>query len=159
MLGSAQQLAVIARAEQYEIDRASLGDLGLDAHHRCRRHSHQTRPFADRMIEMGDPHRLCEHLERVVIAIGVERVAAVVARCHGPAARSELVEQGHAAPARRAVAGAIHQIEVAHRQTDDGQTRLGDQIHRPVRFRGRLQRQAAAMADDDLPAKPPFDRD
>ena len=33
----------------------------------------------DRMIEMADPHRLAEHLDHVEVAIGVERVAGIVA--------------------------------------------------------------------------------
>ena len=56
-----------------------------------------------RMIEMQDARALAEHLDRVEIAIGVERVAGIV-RGDGDrdAGGAELVEQGDAAPARRA---------------------------------------------------------
>ena len=46
---------------------------------------------------MGDPHRLRQHFERIGIATGIERVAAVVARRHRPdVARGEFVQQGYA---------------------------------------------------------------
>src|SRR5213082_2060550 len=57
------------------------------------------------MIEMQDACRLAINLEHVEIAIGVERIARVVARDHhGDATGSELMQGSDAAPARRAAA-------------------------------------------------------
>ena len=61
------------------------------------------RPVGDRVIEMQDARRLAEHLEHVEIAIGIERIAGVVGGDGDRhAARLQLVQQRHAAPARRA---------------------------------------------------------
>ena len=77
-----------------------------------------------RMIEMQDARRLAIDLEHVEIAIGVERIARVVARDHhGDARGIELMQRRDAAPARRAAGHAILQIHVAHRQRHDRDAR------------------------------------
>src|SRR5260370_12604775 len=79
------------------------------------------------MVEMGDARGLCHHLEHVVGAEGVERVATIV-RGDGDldAFSLELMEQRHAAPARRAAGVAALQIHVTHRQADDGNASVSD---------------------------------
>ncbi len=67
----------------------------------------RARPVGAVVVEMQDPRRLAEDLEHVEIAIGVERVARVVARHHhGDARCLELVQRRDAAPARRAAGAA-----------------------------------------------------
>ena len=84
-------------------------------------------PVGAGVVEMQDARRLAEDLEHVEIAIGVERVARVVARDHhGHARRLQFVQRRNAAPARRAAGLPVLQIHVAHRQADDGEARLRD---------------------------------
>ncbi len=57
-------------------DPAMIGQLG-DLR---RRRSDQRRRIRKRMVEMQDPHRLPKRVDHVVVAVGVEAVAAIVAR-------------------------------------------------------------------------------
>ena len=99
---------------------------------------------------MADARGLAEHLEHVVVPEAVERVAAVIAR-HGDANAPgrELVHEGHAPPARGAPGHAILQVQVAHRETDDADPGLGDEVERFRHGVGRLDGQAAAVTAGD----------
>ena len=81
-LETRQHLAVVARPEHDQVGRAALPDAAIFPVelHDLRRHRGRGRdPVAVRMVEMGDLHRLGEALQHVVVAIGVEWVAHVVA--------------------------------------------------------------------------------
>ena len=99
---------------------------------------------------MGDAHRLAEDLDHVEIAIGIERIAGVVGgdRDRNPVL-DEFVQQGDAAPARRAVGDAVLQVHVAHGQRDDGDAGFGDPLQRCLGFGVGLDRKRATMTDDD----------
>src|SRR5947209_916712 len=104
------------------------------------------------MIEVQDARRLAIDLKHVEIAIGIERIARVVARDHyGDARGVELVQGRDATPARRAAGDAVLQIHVAHRQRHDRDARFGYLRD----DRGTLtivgERERAAVAGDDAP--------
>ena len=100
---------------------------------------------------MQDARRHAVDLQHVEIAIGVERIARVVGGDGDrDAARLHLVQQRHAAPARRrAVLAAVLQVEIAHRQRHDGEAGLRHLVQRCQHVQVRLPRQRAAMADQD----------
>src|SRR4030095_11919214 len=74
------------------------------------------RPVAERMVEMSNAGGLGHDLEHVVVAEGVERIAAIVGGDRQvDASTLELVQQRDAAPARRASGAAALQVHVANR--------------------------------------------
>ena len=104
------------------------------------------------MVELEDARRLAPDFHHVEVAIGVERVARVVGRDGDrDAARGHLVHQRAAADPRRAACGgiAVLEVEIAHRQGDDGDRRLGDGVEDPVRLVVRHRHQRAAVAAGD----------
>src|SRR2546421_4575064 len=109
---------------------------------------------------MADPRGLAKHLEHVMVAEAVERVATVVAR-HGDAHATlrEFVQERDAAPARRAAGDSILQIEAAHRQAHHADAGLGGEIHRLPHGLWRLRSEAAAVTSHELgPHSPPEHR-
>ena len=128
-LRTRHQLVHRARVEQDQVSRrAGAQHAVVDAHDRGRHRVTERRRVAVRMIEMQDAHRLAERVHHVVIAIGVERIAAIVARDRDRhAGAPQLLDQGHAAPARRAVGHSVLQVHVDGRQRDDADAGLRDQ--------------------------------
>ncbi len=89
---------------------------------------------------------LGENLDRIEIAIGIKRIAGVIAADRDRDAGSrELAQQGHPAPARRAPFRAVLQIHVAHRQRHHRNTggRYYTRATRAVRI-GGWRRQACS---------------
>ncbi|HVA12110.1 MAG TPA: hypothetical protein VNF99_02565 [Stellaceae bacterium] len=93
------------------------------------------------MIKMHDPHRLAEGLDHVVIAIGMERVAAIVAADgDGNPAAAHFLDRCDAAPTRCPTALAILKIKVDRRQGHHGDPRLGAKIDGAASLRFGLNR-------------------
>ena len=88
---------------------------------------------ANGIVEMQDAHALAPDLHHVEIAIGVERIARVVAGDHRlDARRFQFVQRGDAAPARRAAGVPILQVHIAHRQRHDGEPGARDLLDHPL---------------------------
>ena len=68
------------------------------------------------------------------------------------------MQRGDAAPARRAAGLAILKEHVAHRQADDAEAGARDGVDRPSPFVILLQRERAAVADQDGALKAALDR-
>ncbi len=84
-------------------------------------------PVVERVVELADPHCLLEDLVHVEVTVGAEGVAGIVAgEGQRDATGLDFVDQRDAAPARGAARLPALQIEVAHRQADDGDSGLGD---------------------------------
>ena len=99
---------------------------------------------------MQDAGGFAVDLHHVVVAVAVERVAAIVGGdSHGNAACSHLVQQGHAAPARGAAGGTVLKVEIAHRQRHHGDARLRHEVEGAKRLLRFLGREAAAVAAQD----------
>ena len=102
------------------------------------------------MVELGDAHGFPVHLHHVVVAVGVERVPAIVGgEGDRHAGGAEFVHHGDAAPARGAALCSALQIHVAHRQVDDVQARVGAEGDRRRCLFFRLDGQGADVADLD----------
>ena len=108
---------------------------------------------------MADARGLAEHLEHVVIAESMERVATVVTgHRDGHAPRRELVQQRDAAPARGVLGDPALQIEIAHRQAHHADPGLRGEIEGLAHDLRRLDGEAAAVtADDPASEAPPED--
>ena len=151
VLGAAEQLAPRPRPEQDEIRRTVLTQPSRVGKARSVGRGSRNRgwPVTDGMVEMGDLHRLGEHFQPIEIAIGVERVAHVVAgKRYRDAPRLHLVQQRNAAPARGFPGTAILEIQVAQRQADRVQPCCGSQVKRTVNLVRRTPGEAAAMTDN-----------
>jgi hypothetical protein len=99
------------------------------------------------MIEVQNPNGLTEGIDHVVIAISVERIAAIVAGDRDRyAVLTHFVDRRDAAPARRPSAAPVLKIEVYGRQRDHRDTRLGAEIEGSANLLLRLDREAATMA-------------
>src|SRR5260370_36909190 len=82
-----------------------------------------------------------------MIAIGVERIAAIVARDRdGYAALAHFADRRYPAPARRPPVAPILKIKIDGWQRHYRDTRLGAQVERPAYLPFALDRQAAALA-------------
>src|ERR1700739_1721168 len=85
----------------------------------------QRRRAGQRMIQMQDADRLTEGIDNVVVAIGIETIAAIVAGRRDPnAAPEHLVNYGNAAPAWRPTLVTVLQVHVDRRKRDDGDVSL-----------------------------------
>ena len=108
---------------------------------------------------MENSNPLAPDLEHVEIAVSIKRIANVVAGDHDADARGlELMQRSHAAPARGAPAPPVLQEHVAHRQRHDTYPRFRNRLDRPPLFVLILERQRAAMADQDSPGEASPDR-
>ena len=108
---------------------------------------------------MQDPRSFAPDFHHVEIAIGVKRIARVVARDHHiDAGGFQLMQRGDAAPTRRAAGRPVLQEHVAHRQADDAQAGARDGVDGPSPFVILLQRERAAVADQDGRGKAALDR-
>src|SRR5258707_620277 len=102
------------------------------------------------MIEMQDANGLAKRVDHVVIAVGIETVAAIVAGGgNADSALDHLVHHRDPAPTRRAAAVPVLEIHIDRRQCHDGYVRFSQQVERPVDLTLALHRKAAAMATDD----------
>ena len=101
------------------------------------------------MIEVQNPHGLTEGINHVVIAISMERIAAIVAgdRDRYPAL-AHFVDRCDAAPARRPLSAPVLKIKIYGWQRDHRDTRLGAEIEGPTYLFFGLDRKAATMATD-----------
>src|SRR5260370_18578205 len=82
-----------------------------------------------------------------MIAIGVERIAAIVARDRdGYAALAHFADRRYAAPARRPPVAPILKIKIDGWQRHYRDTRLGAEVEGPAYLPFGLGRQAAPMA-------------
>jgi hypothetical protein len=99
------------------------------------------------MIEVQNPNSLTEGVDHVVIAIGVERIAAIVAGDRDRyAALAHFVDRRDAAPTRRPSIAPILKVKIYGRQRDHRDTRLGAEIEGSANLLLGLDRKAAAMA-------------
>ena len=109
------------------------------------------------LVELRDTDCLRENLDRIEVAVGVERIAGVIASDGDGDARSrKFVQQGYASPARRSTRLlAILQIHVAHRERDDRDAGRGHTGNRAFRISCGPAGEAATMTggDTSLPAE------
>jgi hypothetical protein len=130
-----------AFGDRPELPRADDG-LGHRTRHRER--------IGERMIEVQYPHGLAEGINHVVIAISMERIAAIVAGDrYRYAAPAHFMDRRDAAPARRPSAAPILKIKIYGRQRDYRNTRLSAEIEGPAYLLFGLDRKAATMTTDD----------
>ena len=109
--------------------------------------THRLRPLAERVIEMRNSHCLAIDFEQVVIAVGIERIAAIVrGKRDRHAGCAKLVDQGDPTPTRCTPGIPALQIHVAHRQHDNCDPRFDAEPDRLRRKFFGLQRERAAMA-------------
>ena len=121
-----------------------------EAHDLGRGGAQHAHPRPLRMVEVENAGRLAKHFQHVEIAIGVERIAGIVAGDHHrDAGGVELVQRGDPAQPRGSSGGAILQVHVAHRQRHDGDAGLPHSIDDARAIRLRHDRQRAAMSGDD----------
>ncbi|MPL60722.1 hypothetical protein SDC9_06283 [bioreactor metagenome] len=146
-LRAGEELGPAAGAADHQIGGRTRGQRGrIEAAGAGGVRGEGARPVGAGVVEMRDPRRLAHHLDHVEIAIGIERIAGVVGgEADVDAARSHLVHQRHPAPARRAAGRAVLQVHVAHRQADDIQPGLRDQIERARRLGLGLHGKRTAM--------------
>ncbi len=110
------------------------------------------RRLRDRMIEVQDAHGLPERIDHVVVAVGVEAVAAVVAGGgDGDPALAHLAHERDAPPARCASGHAVLQVHVHRWQRDNRDAGLCQQVERRQCLRLGLHRETAAVAAGDAP--------
>jgi hypothetical protein len=99
------------------------------------------------MIEVQNPNGLTEGIDHVMVAIGVERIAAIVAGDRDRyATLAHFVDRRDATPARRPSANPVLKIKIYGWQRDDRDTRLGAHIEGSVHLLFGLDRKAATMA-------------
>ena len=129
----------------------------VEAAYLARRSREGERPVVAGMVEMADAGGLAHHLDHVEVAIGVERVARVVGgEGDRDGALGHLVDERDAAPAWGPLASGL-EVEVAHRQRDDGDLGLRHQVERAPPLVVGLHRERAAMADRDGGIEVPLD--
>ena len=105
-----------------------------------------------RMIEVQNPDGLAEGINHVVIAISVERVAAIVAGDrYRYAALAHFVDWRDAAPAWRPSLAPVLKIKIYDWQCDYRYPRLGAEIEGPAYLLFGLDRKAATMATNYAP--------
>jgi hypothetical protein len=101
------------------------------------------------MIEVQNPNGLTESIDHVVIAVGVERIAAIVAGdCHRYATLTHFMDRRDASPTRRPSTAPVLKVKIYGWQRDHRDTRLGAEIEGPANLLLGLDRKAAAMATD-----------
>ena len=101
------------------------------------------------MIEVQNPHGLTEGINHVVIAISMERIAAIVAGDrHRYPALAHFVDRCDAAPARRPLTAQVLKIKTYGWQRDHRDTCLGAEIEGPTYLLFGLDREAATKATD-----------
>ncbi len=123
-----------------------------EPHDGGRRRAAQRRGLAERVVEVGDAHRLPPRVQHVAVAVGVERVAGVVARHRDAHARvPEFPQRRDAAPARGAAGRAVLEVHVHRRQAHDRDAGVAQQRGLLAERRLVLQRQRTAMAAGDAP--------
>jgi hypothetical protein len=109
----------------------------------------QRRRIRQRMVEVQDPDRLAKSIDHVVIAVGMEAVAAVVAGDRNRnAAAAHFMHEGHPAPAWGAAACAILKVKIDRGQRHHRHLGLGQEIECPVGLLFGLHREAATVAGD-----------
>ena len=151
-LRTAEQFAVAACPEYHHIRRtADFQTARVRQSHDIRgRPGHRHRPVTDRIIELRDAYSLGEHLGDVEIAIGVKRIAGVIAgngNRNVPAV--QLVKDRHTAPSRRLAVVSSLQEHIAHGETGNAKIGFRRQFQRALDFRRRTNGQTAAMSDID----------
>ena len=100
-----------------------------------------------RMIEMQNPNGLTEGINHVVIAIGVERIAAIVASDRDRyATLTHFMDWRDATPARSASAAPVLKKEIYSGQRDYRDPGFGAEIEGPAYLLFGLDRKAATMA-------------
>ena len=82
VLRAAERLAPGPCPKQHRVGRAARAQPSriAEAHDVGRCPRHHRRPVAARTVEVGDLHRLGEHLQHVETAVSVERIARLVVR-------------------------------------------------------------------------------
>jgi hypothetical protein len=148
-LRATHQLVKGARVEQDETRGSSFSDRTERPypddrlwHGTC----HRGR-IGKRMIEVQNPNCLTEGIDHVVIAIGVERIAAIVASDRDRyATLTHFMDRRDATPARRSSAAPVLKIEIYGRQRDHRDPRFGAEIEGPASLLFGLDRKAATMA-------------
>ena len=99
------------------------------------------------VVEVQNPNGLAKGIDHVMIAIGMERIAAVVASDRdGYAALTHFKDRRDTAPARRPSATTVLKIQIYRRQRYHRDTRLGAEVEGPADLLFGLDRKAATMA-------------
>src|SRR5208282_117948 len=150
-LRATHQLVERARVEKDETRWTTFGDRPElpRPDDRLRHRTRHRGRIAERMIEVKNPHGLTEGINHVVIAISMERIAAIVAGDRDRyAALAHFVDRRDAAPARRAFTAPVLKIQVYGWQRDHRDTRLRAEIEGPAYLLFGLDRKAATMATD-----------
>ena len=147
-LWTTHQLVEGARIEKNEtrysaFDRPKLPRPDDRLRHRTR---HRYR-IAEWMIEVQNSYGLTEGIHHVMIAIGMERIAAIVTRDRdGYAAMAHFMDRRDAAPTRRSPIAPILNIKIDGWQRHYRDTRLGAKVEGPACLLFWLHCQAAAMS-------------
>ena len=114
---------------------------------------HRPDGFGETGVQVGDAHGLAVNLGHVIVPVGVEGVADIVARaCHGNPGVHKVVQRRKPSPVRRAGeirALAVLEVEVAQRQRDDPYPRLLHQLDGRASPLGWLDGEAAAVPAHD----------
>ena len=85
------------------------------------------------MVEVQNPNGLAKGIDHVMIAIGMERIAAIVAsERDGNAALTHFMDRRDTAPARRPSATTVLKIQIYRRQRYHRDTRLGAEVEGPA---------------------------
>lgn len=148
-LRATYQLVESARIEKDETRWTTFGDrpelprpddrLGNGTCHRSR--------VGERMIEVQNPNGLTEGIDHVMIAIGVERIAAIVAGDRDRyAVLTHFVDRRDATPARRPSTAPVLKVKIYGWQRDHRDTRLGAESEGSANLLFGLDRKAATMA-------------
>jgi hypothetical protein len=99
------------------------------------------------MIEVQNPNGLTEGIDHVVIAIGVERIAAIIASDRDRyATLAHFVDRRDTAPSWRPSTAPVLKIKIYGWQRDHRDTRLGAQVEGSANLLFGLDCKAATMA-------------
>ncbi len=148
-LWATHQLVEGARIEKNETRYSAFGDrpkLPRPDDRLRYRTGHRYR-IAEWMIEVQNSYGLTEGIHHVMIAIGMERIAAIVTRDRDwYAAVAHFMDRRDAAPTRRSPVAPILKIKIDGWQRHYRDTRLGAKVEGPAYLLFWLHCQAAAMA-------------
>jgi hypothetical protein len=107
------------------------------------------------MVKVQNPNGLTKGIDHVMVATGVERIAAIVASDRDRyAALAHFVDWRDAAPARRPSANPVLKIKIYGWQRDHRDTRLGAEIEGSANLLLGLDRKAATMATNHATLEP-----